>query len=117
MSSTYYVTSLDVGFRKPHPAMFERALEALGVRASDATMVGDSPGTAIVPAKSLGLRTVLVAIQTDPADHGDADVIVSPMDEPQTTRIGARSQPTYRARVITAAASATCRRPSATPTR
>ena len=61
-----YVTSLDVGFRKPHTAMFEHALELLGVDAEQAVMVGDSPGKDMAPAKKLGMRAVLVAIQTSP---------------------------------------------------
>jgi len=53
------VTSVDVGFRKPHALVFETALRALGVRPEEAVMVGDSYEIDVVPAAALGLATVL----------------------------------------------------------
>jgi FMN phosphatase YigB (HAD superfamily) len=73
-----YVTSLDVGFRKPHAAMFEHALDLLDVDAAQAVMVGDSPTKDIAPAKKLGMRAVRVAFQTSPADDAQgADEVVA----------------------------------------
>ena len=66
-----YVTSLDVGFRKPHSTMFEHALELLGVDAAQAVMVGDSPTKDVAPAMKLGLRAVLVAVQRSPGDDAE----------------------------------------------
>ena len=54
------VTSLDVGWRKPHPAMFQRALEELRVEPSQAVMAGNSKAADIAPARRLGMRTILV---------------------------------------------------------
>src|SRR3989442_234664 len=54
------VTSIDVGWRKPHRAMFERALAELDVAPADAVMVGNSRAADIAPAKALGMRSVLV---------------------------------------------------------
>jgi putative hydrolase of the HAD superfamily len=51
------VFSSEVGWRKPHPAIFERALEALGVRPSDALFVGDMLATDIAGAAALGMHT------------------------------------------------------------
>ena len=45
---------------KPSPAFFEAALEALGARPEEATMVGDDIEADIGGAKGLGLRAVLV---------------------------------------------------------
>lgn len=53
-----YVTSLDVGYGKPHPAMFEHALTALDTRPDEAGMVGDQPQRDILGARALGLRTI-----------------------------------------------------------
>lgn len=53
-----YITSLDVGFAKPHPAIFQRALQQVGVRADEAVMIGDRPGRDIVGAAAVGLRTI-----------------------------------------------------------
>ncbi len=52
------VSSHSVGHRKPHPAMFERALALAGVAPAEAVMVGDNPVADIRGAGRLGLRTV-----------------------------------------------------------
>jgi putative hydrolase of the HAD superfamily len=52
------VLSCEVGKRKPHPAMFERALGELGVRADDALFVGDRLLQDIRGAGDLGMKTV-----------------------------------------------------------
>jgi putative hydrolase of the HAD superfamily len=52
------VFSSEVGKRKPHPAIFERALEVLGVGASDAVFVGDRLYEDIRGAGELGMTTV-----------------------------------------------------------
>ena len=61
--------------------MFERALEVLGAPAGDTVMIGDSPAKDIAPAKILGIRTVLVALQADPVDYSGADLVVRSMGE------------------------------------
>lgn len=52
------VVSCDVGYAKPHPAIFRRALAALGLPAAQAVMVGDSLGTDVAGARCSGLRAV-----------------------------------------------------------
>lgn len=52
------VFSSEVGKRKPHPAIFERALEALGVAAADALFVGDRLREDVGGAGALGMTTV-----------------------------------------------------------
>lgn len=52
------VTSHSTGWRKPHPAMFRRALEVAGCGPADAFMVGDRLRADIWGARQLGLRTV-----------------------------------------------------------
>jgi putative hydrolase of the HAD superfamily len=54
----FSVFSSEVGKRKPHPAIFERALEALGVDAADAVFVGDRLYEDIRGAAELGMTTV-----------------------------------------------------------
>jgi HAD superfamily hydrolase (TIGR01509 family) len=51
------VFSSEVGWRKPHPAIFERALDALGVAADAALFVGDTLATDIAGAAALGMHT------------------------------------------------------------
>jgi HAD superfamily hydrolase (TIGR01662 family) len=54
------VTSISVGQRKPAPAMFLKALEALGFRPDEAVMVGDDARGDIAGAARLGMATILV---------------------------------------------------------
>jgi len=50
----------DVGWRKPHPSPFRRALEILAVAAKDAAFVGDDPVWDIEGALSAGLMPILL---------------------------------------------------------
>ena len=54
----FAVFSSEVGKRKPHPAVFERALEALDVDAADAVFVGDRLYEDVRGAGELGMTTV-----------------------------------------------------------
>jgi HAD superfamily hydrolase (TIGR01549 family) len=50
----------DVGWRKPHPTPFRRALEMIGVAAKDAVFVGDNPVWDVEGAESAGLLPILL---------------------------------------------------------
>ena len=52
------VFSSEVGLRKPHPAVFEAALSALGVEPKEALFVGDRRYEDMRGAKELGMTTV-----------------------------------------------------------
>jgi putative hydrolase of the HAD superfamily len=52
------VFSSEIGWRKPHPAIFERALELLGVAPERAIFVGDSLVNDVGGAAAMGMRTV-----------------------------------------------------------
>jgi putative hydrolase of the HAD superfamily len=54
------VTSAEVGFSKPRPEVFARALELAGVSAHDALHVGDSVEHDVVGARAAGIEPVLV---------------------------------------------------------
>jgi putative hydrolase of the HAD superfamily len=51
----------DVGWRKPHPAPFRRALELLDVQAKEAVFVGDDPVWDVEGANGAGVRPILLA--------------------------------------------------------
>jgi len=53
------VLSSEVGKRKPHAAIFERALREVGVSAERTLFVGDRRYQDVLGAKRLGMRTVL----------------------------------------------------------
>jgi putative hydrolase of the HAD superfamily len=64
------VFCMDVGWRKPHRAPFDRALSLLGVAPNEAIFVGDDPRWDIVGAQGAGIRPVLLApSSTDSVDH------------------------------------------------
>jgi putative hydrolase of the HAD superfamily len=52
------LVSCDVGWLKPHPEIYYAALNALGVEAEGAVMVGDSLRADVAGAKLLGMRAV-----------------------------------------------------------
>jgi putative hydrolase of the HAD superfamily len=54
----FSVFSSEVGVRKPHPAIFERALEALEVEPEHALFVGDRLFEDVRGAAELGMTTV-----------------------------------------------------------
>jgi putative hydrolase of the HAD superfamily len=45
---------------KPHPTIFQAALDALGVNAVDAVMVGDSLEEDVEGARALGMHAILI---------------------------------------------------------
>ena len=68
------VSSSDHGYLKPHPSIFNAALQLMGVEAGESVMVGDSLGQDIAGALGVGMRAVLV--RRGPADQpftGDSD--------------------------------------------
>lgn len=54
---TTIIASVDVGFRKPDPIIFQIALEQLHLKPQEVIMVGDSPQNDIQGAKNLGIQT------------------------------------------------------------
>lgn len=67
------VLSSEVGKRKPHPAVFERALAELGVGPSRALFVGDRRDRDVLGAGRLGMRTVLARWFRDDVDPDGAE--------------------------------------------
>jgi HAD superfamily hydrolase (TIGR01509 family) len=78
------VTSLDVKFRKPHPAIFQAAVEAAGCHPSACVMVGNSEVNDVAPAAQLGMRTIRVAIEEPPPSSTAANAVATSLDEVQT---------------------------------
>jgi putative hydrolase of the HAD superfamily len=76
------VSSSDYGFMKPHPGIFQAALDLMQVRADEAVMVGDSLAHDIEGASRAGLRPILLvrAPAKPPIPTDDLEVIRS-LDE------------------------------------
>jgi HAD superfamily hydrolase (TIGR01509 family) len=54
------ITSVDAGHLKPHPAVFEMAMQWAGVEADRCVVIGNREDNDIAPALALGMRTILV---------------------------------------------------------
>ena len=50
--------SCDIGYMKPHPKIYEHALEALDVQPQETVMVGDSLRADVAGAQALGMTGV-----------------------------------------------------------
>jgi FMN phosphatase YigB (HAD superfamily) len=71
------VTSVDAGHLKPHPAVFEMAMQAAGAPAARCVVIGNKEENDIVPALALGMRTILVH-PDDPAPASSRAHAVAP---------------------------------------
>lgn len=54
------ITSVAVGWRKPHPAIFETALRDCGIRARDAVFVGDNWQADVEGPRAVGMAAIYV---------------------------------------------------------
>jgi HAD superfamily hydrolase (TIGR01509 family) len=61
----FRVLSSEVGWRKPHPAIYAAALAQAGVRPEEALFVGDRPVEDVAGPKRLGMRAVLCRFDGD----------------------------------------------------
>jgi HAD superfamily hydrolase (TIGR01662 family) len=69
--------SCEVGYLKPHPRIFEHALEALGVDPADTVMVGDSLRADVAGAKALGMTAVWKRNDTSARGDPERDMATS----------------------------------------
>lgn len=53
------VTSVDVGFNKPDPRIFQTALKAVNVKPEEAVMVGNRIAADILGGNRIGMKTIL----------------------------------------------------------
>jgi FMN phosphatase YigB (HAD superfamily) len=77
----HVTTSLDVGYRKPHAAMFDEGVRLAGCGAAKCAFVGNSEGKDIVPAAALGMRTIRVCIEDPVPERSRAEAIASDLRE------------------------------------
>ena len=52
--------SARVGYQKPHPAIFQHALELMGIEPDKAVHVGDDPGADVAGARRAGIEPILI---------------------------------------------------------
>jgi HAD superfamily hydrolase (TIGR01662 family) len=76
------VFSSAVGWRKPSPRIFERALAELGSSAEETLMVGDRVREDVEGARAAGMRAVLLREhRADPAGPAAADAVIDRLDD------------------------------------
>ena len=76
------VISDEVGYRKPSPIIFERALMELGSAPDSTVMVGDTYEADIVGAKNMGMKAIFVDADGSQAEEHDlADAVVRSIGE------------------------------------
>ena len=73
--------SSEVGVRKPHPAIYQDALQKLSVDPSRALFVGDRVREDVEGPKRLGMRAVLTREWRQEDDHGGADFVIQRLGE------------------------------------
>ena len=56
----FMILSEEVGYKKPDIEIFQLALDKARIEAADAWMIGDRLDTDVVPARSLGMKTIRV---------------------------------------------------------
>ena len=75
------VSSANVGFRKPSPAIFEVALKRLGVAPAVCAYVGDRRKEDVVGAQQAGMRSVLLRRDWAADDPGpEPDLLIKSLD-------------------------------------
>lgn len=78
------ITSSETGYIKPHPRIFERALDAGNWRAEEALMVGDTFRQDIIGARSVGMRAIWLNSRGEPpalAAQNPPDSIIHSLEE------------------------------------
>lgn len=74
----------DLGVSKPDPAVFRSIAQEMGFEVKDCVSIGDSVHKEIVPAKSAGMKTVLLLAKTvnvPKEEHKFADFIINDLKE------------------------------------
>jgi HAD superfamily hydrolase (TIGR01509 family) len=83
----FVLTSAACGYRKPHPCLFKRALDAFRILPEEAAMIGDTLEADILGANRLGIFSIWITRRADtragiPPDSTPDAVIASLSDLP-----------------------------------
>jgi HAD superfamily hydrolase (TIGR01662 family) len=71
------LVSADVGYRKPHPLIFRKALNFFKVEANQAVMVGDTLNADIIGSRHVGMKNIWIAQwASPPTTHYRDDAII-----------------------------------------
>lgn len=65
------IVSADVGYRKPHPQIFQLALDTLKVKPEQTVMIGDLLNYDIIGANNLGMKSILAKYVLPKEDYNN----------------------------------------------
>lgn len=75
----HFFTSKELGFSKPDTRFFQEVIQRLKIAPREGLMVGDDYAKDIVPAKSIGMRTILFSEVSSTAERPYADDVITSM--------------------------------------
>ena len=75
------IKSFEIGCVKPETTIFKMALDNLGLMPDQVLMCGDNPANDILPAKSMGMKTLLVDTKRIFTGFGKSDYTVNTIKE------------------------------------
>jgi HAD superfamily hydrolase (TIGR01549 family) len=74
----FIISSAACRIRKPHPRIFQMALDSLGVQAGEAVMVGDFLAADVLGANSMGMGSVWITRRADPVVSKGLREVITP---------------------------------------
>ena len=77
----YIVLSCEVEIAKPDPRIFQLVLDYFDVNGEECVMVGDNLETDIIPAKTLGMKGILVDTRKKYPEYKDEDWYITSLNE------------------------------------
>jgi putative hydrolase of the HAD superfamily len=76
------VISGEVGYRKPHPLVFQMLVDQLGVAKEEIVFVGDDSEADVSGAQRAGLRPIWTTYVQDQASPPDSAIVMRSAEEP-----------------------------------
>ncbi|NOZ42857.1 MAG: HAD family hydrolase [Alphaproteobacteria bacterium] len=77
----FIIDSHHAGFQKPDPRIFEQAIKLTGEASSSLCFIGDNPDRDIEPARTLGMKTILIHDREIARNDGGADYKIRSLPE------------------------------------
>ncbi len=88
------IISDDVGWRKPHPNIFQKFLDEVNARSSETSFVGDDQRFDVVGASRVGMKTIL--LRSKDTGFSESYYNASPVEENSRPNVVLKSLPEVR---------------------
>ncbi|MFV5315436.1 HAD family hydrolase [Priestia megaterium] len=76
----YLFTSRELGFSKPSLDFFNKIVQTLGITPQECIMIGNDYNKDIIPAKKIGMQTILFSQVSKDANFNYADYVMNSME-------------------------------------